>query len=154
LTRKFENPSHYLSCATDTGGSHLYVPKHESTSVMIPLSEYGKPLYNMEVAKCIPIRHPVEPEVVTYGPRGASSTVTPTDRPLLLTNTAGVLPQGAIADHVTSLLVAASRSNKNPTPTTGMILTPNCNNQICAIAVWDSTHVGSYLLTIIKLNIT
>lgn len=102
---KFENPSHYLSCATDTGGSHLYVPKHESASVTITLSEYGKPLDNMEVAKCIPIRQLVEPEVVTYGPKGASPTVTPTERPLLLTNTAGALPQGAIAGHVTSLLV-------------------------------------------------
>jgi hypothetical protein len=37
-----------------------------------------------------------------------------------------------MAGQAPSLLVAVSRPIKNPTPTTGMILAPNHNNQICA----------------------
>ena len=91
------------------------------------------PLDNMEVAKYCAIRLPIKLEVVTYGPRGTSQTVTQPSRSSLLTSIAGTLQHGAIASQAPSPLVAVSRSIENPNPTTGMILKPLENNQIHAI---------------------
>ena len=64
----------------------LWVLKQENSDVMIPSLEYGKPLDNMEVAKYCAIRLPIELEVVTYGPRGTSPSVTQPSRPSLPTS--------------------------------------------------------------------
>ena len=85
------------------------------------------------MAKCCAIRLCIELEVVTYGPRGTSQSVTQPSRPSLPTSTAGSLEHEAIAGQAPSTLVAVSKPIKNPKPTTGMILAPNCNNQIRAI---------------------
>ena len=111
----------------------LWVLKQENSEVMIPSPEYGKPFDDMEVAKYHAIRLPIELEVVTYGPRGTSQTVTQPSRSSLLTSIAGTLQHGAIASQAPSPLVAVSRSIENPNPTTGMILKPLENNQIHAI---------------------
>ena len=100
---------------------------------MIPSPEYGKPLDDMEVANYCPIRLPTECEVVTYGPRGASPTVSQPSRPSLPTSIAGQLQHEAIAGQAPSLLVAVSKPIEKPKPTTGMILAPNCNNLMRAI---------------------
>ena len=111
----------------------LWVLKQENSDVMIPSPEYGKPLDDMEVAKYRAIRLPIELEVVTYGPRGTSQSVTQPSRPSLPTSIAGSLQHEAIAGQAPSLLVAVSRPIKSPTPTTSMILAPYHNNQIHAI---------------------
>ena len=67
---------------------------------MIPSSEYGKPLDDMEVAKYCAIRLPIELEVVTYGPRETSQTVTQPRRPSLPTSITGPLRHEAIAGHI------------------------------------------------------
>ena len=112
----------------------LWIHEEENSNVMIPSTEYGEPLDNMEVAMYCPIRLPAEPKEVTYGPRGASVIVTPPSRPSVPSSIAGsLLEQGTIASQAPTPLVAVSRPIKNPKPTTGMILAPNCNNQIHAI---------------------
>ena len=111
----------------------LWVLKQENSNIMIPSPEYGKPLDNMEDAKYCPIRLPAELEVVTYGPRGASFTVTQPSRPSLPTSIAGSLWHDAIVGQEPSPLVAVSTPIENPKPTTDMILAPNRNNQIRAI---------------------
>ena len=87
----------------------------------------------MEVAKYCAIRLPIELEVVTYGPRETSQTVTQPRRPSLPTSITGPLQHEAIAGQAPSPLVAVSKPIENPRPTTGMILAPNHNNQIHAI---------------------
>jgi hypothetical protein len=89
---------------TDT----LWVLKQENSDVMIPSLEYGKPLDYMEVAKYHAIRLPIELEVVTYGPRGTSLTVTQPSRPSLPTSITGPLLHDAIAGQAPSMLVAVS----------------------------------------------
>jgi hypothetical protein len=79
------------------------------------------------------------------------TSVTPTGRPSLPTSIASTLKQRVIASQAPSPLVTFSRAIKDPTPMTGMILAPNCNNQIQAILVQDSIPFCSYLLTIHKL---
>ena len=91
------------------------------------------PLDNMEVAKYCAIRLPIKLEVVTYGPRGTSQTVTQPSRPSLPTSITGPLRYEAIAGQTPSTLVVVSKPIENPKPTTGMILAPNRNNQIRAI---------------------
>ena len=108
----------------------LWVLKQENSNVMIPSPEYGKPLDDMEVAKYCAIRLPIELEVVTYGPRGTSQTVTQPSRPSIPTSIAGPLQHEAIAGQTPSPLVSVSRPIENPRPTTSMILAPNCNNQL------------------------
>ena len=96
----------------------------------------GRPLANLETAKYSPIRLPIELEVITDRLMGTSQTVTPPCRPSCLAITTGALPHGVIANQAPSLLVDASRYNKNAkytTFTTSMTFTPNHNNQICAI---------------------
>ena len=110
----------------------LWVLKQENSDVMIPSPEYGKPPYDMEVAKYCAIRLPIELEVVTYGPRGTSPSVTQPSRPSLPTSITGSLQHDAIAGQTPSPLVAVSKPIENPRPTTGMILAPNRNNQIRA----------------------
>jgi hypothetical protein len=67
------------------------VLKQENSDVMIPSPEYGKPLDDMEVTKYCAIRLPIELEVVTYGPRGTSTSVTQPSRPSLPTSITGSL---------------------------------------------------------------
>ena len=69
----------------------LWVLKQENSDVTIPSPEYGKPLDNREVAKYHAIRLPIELEVVTYGPRGTSPSVTPLSKPSLPTSITGSL---------------------------------------------------------------
>ena len=89
----------------------LWLLKQENSKVMIPSPEYGKPLDDMEVAKYCAIRLPIELEVVTYGPRGTSQTVTQPSRPSLPASIAGTLQHEAIASQAPSLLVAVSKPN-------------------------------------------
>jgi hypothetical protein len=111
----------------------LWILKHKRSTAMIPSPEYGKPLDDMIVAKYSPIRLLADLEVITYGPRGTSPSVTPPSRPSLPTSIAGSLQHEVIAGQAPSLLVAVSRPIKNPIPTTSMILAPYLNNQIHAI---------------------
>ena len=110
----------------------LCILKQENSDVMIPSPEYGKPLDDM-VAKYCAMRLPIELEVVTYGPRGTSPTVTQPSRPSFPTSITGSLRHEAIAGQAPSTLVAVSKPIENPNPTTSMILAPNRNNQIRAI---------------------
>ena len=111
----------------------LWVLKQQNSDATIPSPEYEKPLDDMEVAKYRPIRLPAELEEVTHGPNRNSPAVTPNSRPSLPTSITGPLRQGAIANQGPSPSIAVSRSIENPTPTTGMILAPDRNNQIRAI---------------------
>ena len=58
-------------------------------------------------------------------------------RPSLQTCTKGAPQKGAIAGQGPSQLIVAGRSIMNPTPTTGMILAIDQNNQIHAICSAD-----------------
>ena len=93
----------------------------------------------MEVAKYSPISLLAELNVAMYGSRGTSPTLFPAERPS--TNTERAPWQRSIVSHVPSLLVAANRSIKNPTPKAGIILAPNCNNQICAAVTIYASQV-------------
>ena len=77
---------------TDT----LWIHEEENSNVMIPSTEYGEPLDNMEVAMYCPIRLPAEPKEVTYGPRGASVIVTPPSRPSVPSSIAGSLDRKSV----------------------------------------------------------
>ena len=59
--------------------------------------------------------------------------MTPTGRPSLTTSTTGTAQQGDLTGQSPILLVSVCRFIKNPIPMTSMILSPRCNNQICAI---------------------
>jgi hypothetical protein len=110
--------------------------KQETTDIMIPSLEYGKPCDNLEATKYSPIRLPIDLEVITDRPTGTFQTVIPPCRPSFLANTASELPEGLILSHSPSLLVAASIYNKNAkyaTFTTSMTLTHNHNLEICPI---------------------
>ena len=59
--------------------------------------------------------------------------MTQPSRPSLPTSIAGSLQHEAISGQAPPPLVAVGKPIENPKPTTGMILAPNCNNQIRAI---------------------
>ena len=87
----------------------------------------------MKVTKYLPIRLPTKLEEVTCGPNRNSSSVTPNKWPSIQTSMVRAPRQGTIVGQRPSQLISVSRSIENTTPTTGMILAPDHNNQICAI---------------------
>ena len=111
----------------------LWVLKQQNSDATIPSPEYEKPLDDIEVAKYRPIRLPAELEEIIYGPNRNSPSVTPNSRPSVPTSIAGAPQQGVIAGQDPSRLTAVSKSIKNLTPTTGMILAPDRKNQLRAI---------------------
>ena len=115
-----------------------WILKQETTDVMIPSLEYGKPCDNLEAAKHSPIRHLIDIEVVTDRLMGASQTVSPPCRPSCLAITTGAIPHRLIANQALSQLVDASSYNKdakNATFTTSMTLTPTNKKQRYVIFV-------------------
>ena len=111
----------------------LWVLKQQNLDAMIPSMVYEKTLDNMKIAKYCPTRLPANLEEITYGPNRNSPSLTPNCQPSVPTIVVGTPQQGAIAGQGCSQPAAVSRSIKNLTPTTGMILAPDHNNQIRAI---------------------
>ena len=111
----------------------LWVQNQEKSDATIPSPEYETPVDIMEVTKYCPTRRPAKQEEITYGPNRNSPSVTPNSQPSVPTSIAGPPRQGAIVGQDPSQLTAVSKSIENLTPTTGMILAPNCNNQKYAI---------------------